>query len=109
MSYIRFSWPMVYVEGDSKSYVIETNEGIKSYGHDNAGLIEMLCTQWKTDDEPFKAWLVQELSDVLGVTLRKKKLSREEWMDKAGGNWKKLKELIQSDERLKFVSDVEIP
>lgn len=83
MSYIRASWPMKYVKGISKDYVFPDESGyIEDYDRitDN-GLVELIYIYWRTDDEPFKQYIMKRLADRLGVKLRKIPLDDKKVMD----------------------------
>lgn len=92
MSYLRFGSTNRFVVGTSGSYIIGTSDMkgrdvIHSFGHDNAGLVELFAKKFTCveDDKPnsnwnklFKKWMLKELARALDVKLRKKPLTEEE-------------------------------
>jgi hypothetical protein len=90
MSYIRNGHPYRYVDGNSDDYIFPTKDSeneptcIKDYNHiSNNTIMEFVCFLLKdghwVDDELFVEYVIQHLAEKLGVKLRPKKLSVEEW------------------------------
>jgi hypothetical protein len=89
MSYIRASWPYIYVDGESDSYVFLTGrkkghriiECIEDYGSvSNEALVEMFATNFHHDEEPFRKYMIEKFAERLGVKLRKKRLTDSQYM-----------------------------
>lgn len=103
MSYIRASYPLIYVEGDSEDYIYPTRlpdekgeytiKFIEDYGSiSDSGLIELLFRYWKTEDNKFKEHLLKRLANRLNVKLRDRLLTNEEEMKLSLESTKKFKE-----------------
>jgi len=88
MSYIRFSHPYVFVDGESDDYIIPASDSddgpvyIKSYGEggslSNATIMEFVCRMlrdgWRPD-ELFSEWFIGQVAVRLDVRLRSGRLS----------------------------------
>lgn len=84
MSYIRYTYPLTYVQGDSEDYVFASEFNGIPYicdyaGITNNGIIELLFQEWETEDLVFKNHLLARLADKLNVKLRDKPLTDEEY------------------------------
>jgi len=88
MSYLRYGWPLKYVEAESEDYVYVTGykkEYVEDYGgiSDN-GLVELCCKaidEYYKDDPTFKEYLMKKLAKRLKVKLRKRPLTDDEIWD----------------------------
>lgn len=94
MSYLRMSWPLTYVEGESEDYIFEDVDGfIEDYGHiSDKGFIELLFKEWKTDNTLLKEHLIKRLAKRLDVKLRDKPLNSDEVLDIHYKDMKKFEE-----------------
>ena len=95
MSYIRSGWDYEFVEGVSEDYVFSMSDAdgntmIEDYGYiSDAGLVELLFKNWKTDDEVFKQHFLRRLAKRLDVKIRKTPLSWGEVFDRMNVRVKK--------------------
>lgn len=83
MSYLRYSWALSYVEGDSDDYIFNHAGGfIEDYGGiSDTGLVELLCRaidEYYEDDKLMQEYIKNKLAERLKVKLREKPLTTEE-------------------------------
>lgn len=81
MSYSRGPSVGYWVVNEIEGYVYSNGEEIIDYGSTRNDLIEMLGRNWKTEDIQFKQWLMKRLAEELGVLMREKPLTNEEWIE----------------------------
>lgn len=86
MSYIRWGWPLKFVDGNSEDYIFGHGQddngkwGFTDYGKiSDSGFVELLYHNWETKDVDFKEHLLKRLAERLNVKLRNKPLNEEEY------------------------------
>lgn len=80
MSYIRSGSPLTFVEGESKDYIYCDGKNIIDYGGiDSTSIVDILATRFLSEDKEFRDYIIPILAERLGVKLRDKPLSHEEW------------------------------
>ncbi|MBR9675969.1 hypothetical protein GOV05_03100 [Candidatus Woesearchaeota archaeon] len=95
MSYIRASYPYVYVKGVSNDYVFcdGKHNYVEDYGRlSNESIVEMLSRLWKTEDKLFKEYLIKKIAERLDVKLRKKPLTFDGFWEEYDKEIKNIKE-----------------
>ena len=102
MSYIRPGHVMRHVDGVSTDYVYCDGLDIVDYGKvSDDGLVEMLgryfCQRKYGRDDAFEKYMMQRLAMRLGVKLRPRPLSKDEWVALDGVLWRKAQKGVQKD------------
>ena len=108
MSYIRFGAEFTYVNGESRDYIFEdsmTGE-VEDYGWiTDEALVELIARGlhgYRDGDEVFREYLIEKLSDRMGVLMRAKPLTHDEQMKRT---FKKVEEFNFFDELEKFIQE----
>ena len=80
--------PHTYVDGDSEDYIFYSvgpnypdpeGEHMEDYGKiTNEGVIEILASNWETDDKELKDYIIKKLAEKLKVIMRDKPLTEKE-------------------------------
>ena len=81
MSYSRGPSVGYWVVNEIEGYVYSNGQEIIDYGSTRNDLIEMLGRYWRTEDTQFKDWLMKRLAKELGVLMREKPLTDDEWFE----------------------------
>lgn len=113
MSYIRAGSPYIYVEGNSDDYIFLSageKDFVEDYNHisDNT-MVDLIARTLSDEDPMLKDYLFKKLAIRLGVHLRLKPLTKDEWFDELGKTIKDNEDaMVKLPKKIKGTSKIPI-